>query len=281
VISAIEHPSILKPCAALERSGIRVTKIPVDGHGIVDPDDIGKAIETDTVLVSIMHANNEIGAIQPLSAVSAETRRRGVVLHTDAAQSLGKVPFNVDHLGVDLATVAGHKLHAPKGVGALYVRSGTLIDPLIRGGGHEGGQRAGTESVLLIAGLGAAAALAKSSPCHAHLKSASHHLWQKLQTAFAERVVRLGHPQHCLPNTVCVGFVGKSGAAILAGAPELAASTGSACDTGNASMSHVLTAMGIESEVGLGAVRFSVGRYTTKAEIDRAVALVQASYDQT
>jgi cysteine desulfurase len=215
-----------------------------------------------------MHAQNEVGTVQPLAEVSAICRQAGVLLHTDAAQSVGKIPTRVDELGVDLLTVAGHKLYAPKGVGALYLRKGTPFVPLLHGAGHEGGRRAGTESALLAVGLGAACELALRDPAAERIAGLRDLFWAGLRELFGERVRRNGHPEHCLPNTLHVSFLGLSGPAVLASLPEVAASTGSACHAGTVCTSPVLEAMGASAEAGAGAVRWSLGRYTTAEEIE-------------
>jgi cysteine desulfurase len=276
VISAVEHPATAKPCDFLGRLGCRVTVLPVDRHGLVDPDDVRKALSRDTVLVSIMHANNEVGTIQPIREIAEITRGRGVWLHTDAAQSLGKVAVNVRALGVDLLTVAGHKLYAPKGVGALYVRRGVELEPLIHGAGHESGRRAGTENVPYIVGLGAACEIAgKSLPAASErLRSLRDRLWEKLRAGLGDRVVLNGHPERRLPNTLNAGFLGHIGAELLARVPEVAASTGSACHEGKVTRSPVLCAMQAPLDANQGALRLTVGRYTTEDEVDRAAEVL-------
>jgi cysteine desulfurase len=275
VISAIEHPSVQNPCRYLSSLGVRTTEVRVDRHGLVDPDDIRKAIERDTVLVSVMHANNEVGTIQPITDISDVARTAGVICHTDAAQSVGKVPVDVTELGVDLLTVAGHKLYAPKGVGALFVRNGVELDSIIHGAGHERGRRAGTENVLFAVALGAASALAEKNPCEAQLRGLSEYFLEGLSAAFGERVALVGHPRKRLPNTVNVGFAGHIGADILAGMPAVAASTGSACHAGSRTMSSVLVAMGVSESLGLGTVRFSFGRSTTRSDLGRVIELLR------
>ena len=272
ITTQIEHPATLEPCRFLERLGATVTYVRVDASGLVDPDDIRMAITGDTFLISVMHANNEVGTIQPIADIAKLARERGIPVHTDAAQSVGKIPTRVDELGVDLLSVAGHKVYAPKGIGALYIRRGIAIEPLIHGAGHEGGRRAGTESALLATALGTACDIAQSwidRPDAARLRE---QFWDRLRAAFGNRVVLNGHPQQRLPNTLNVSFVGHLGADVLARIPDLAASTGSACHSGEVTLSPVLKAMGVAPEVGMGAVRFSLGRGTTLEEIEWAVA---------
>jgi cysteine desulfurase len=268
ITSAIEHPAILGPCRFLERQGCTLTVLPVDGCGRVDPDDVVRAITPQTVLITIMHANNEVGTIQPIAAVSRIAREHGILIHTDAAQSVGKIATDANALGVDLLTVAGHKVYAPKGVGALYVRRGTPLEPLVHGAGHEGGRRAGTESALLAVGLGTACDLARNLAPMQGVRSLRDRLWQRLQAVFGRRVVLNGHPDRRLPNTLNVSFVGEVGADILARLEGVAASTGSACHAGRIELSPVLKAMGVAPEAGMGAIRFSLGRGTTQDEID-------------
>lgn len=271
VTTRVEHPAIVAPCRFLERLGAEITWLPVDGTGRIDPEDLRRAITADTILISIMHANNEVGTIQPIKDCAAIAREHGIPLHTDAAQSVGKIPTRVDELGVDLLTVAGHKLYAPKGIGALYVRDGVALEPLIHGAGHEGGRRAGTESALLAAALGQACVLAGDLSDMNRTKTLRDRFWAALQGRFGNRVVINGHPEQRLPNTLNVSFVGHIGTDILARLDGVAASTGSACHAGRIELSPVLEAMGVSSEVGLGAVRFSLGRETTKNEIERVV----------
>ena len=268
VTTRIEHPAIIEPCRFLERQGGRVTYLPVDGTGRVDPDDLRRAITPHTILISIMHANNEIGTIQPIEDCARMAHEHGVLFHTDAAQSVGKVPTDVNQLGVDLLSIAGHKVYAPKGVGALFVRRGLSIEPLIHGAGHEGGRRAGTESALLAVGLGKACELAHNLAPMDRVRALRERFWQELQDRFGNRVVLNGHPTHRLPNTLNVSFVGRIGAEILERLDDIAASTGSACHSGRIEQSPVLEAMGVAPQVGMGAVRFSLGRTTTPGEID-------------
>ena len=268
ITTQIEHPAIIEPCRFLERLGARVTYLPVDGTGRVDSDDLRKAITPRTILVSIMQANNEVGTIQPISDCARLAHEHGVLFHTDSAQSVGKVPTGVNELGVDLLSIAGHKVYAPKGVGALFVRRGVSLEPLIHGAGHEGGRRAGTESALLAVGLGKACELAQDLAPMDRIRALRDHFWQSLQKKFGNRVAINGHPTHRLPNTLNVSFIGRIGSEILGLLDGVAASTGSACHSGRIELSPVLKAMSIAPEVGMGAVRFSLGRATTRDEID-------------
>ena len=284
VTTAVEHPAILEPLRFLERLGAEVTIVPVDGTGRVDPEDVRRAITPETILVSVMHANNEVGTIQPVAEIAAIAQERGVLVHTDAAQSVGKIPTRVDDLGVDLLSMAGHKAYAPKGVGALYVRRGVRLEPLIHGAGHESGRRAGTESVLLAAALGEACRLAGDLSGIGEIQRLRDRLWDGLRAALGDAVLLNGHPTERLPNTLSVSFVGRIGADVLATLGEVAASTGSACHAGSVELSPVLAAMDVTPHVGMGAIRFSLGRPTSEAEVDtlldlakEAVSLVQVA----
>jgi cysteine desulfurase len=271
VTTRIEHPAIVEPCHFLERLGARVTYLPVDGTGRIDLDDLRGAITPRTILVSIMHANNEVGVIQPIEDCARIAHEHGVLLHTDAAQSIGKVTTDVHELGVDLLSIAGHKVYAPKGVGALFVRRGVSLESLIHGAGHESGRRAGTESALLAVGLGQACELARDLAPMDRIRALRDRFWQELQEQFKDRVALNGHPAHRLPNTLNVSFVGRVGAEILARLDGVAASTGSACHAGRIELSPVLQAMAVAPEVGMGAIRFSLGRGTTADEIGLVV----------
>ncbi|HTU91718.1 MAG TPA: cysteine desulfurase family protein [Gemmataceae bacterium] len=278
VISAIEHPATVEPCQFLQRLGCRitVTVVPVDGRGLVDPDAVSKELERGARLVSIMHSNNEVGTLQPIKEIAALTREHGALMHTDAAQSLGKVPVEVNDLGVDLLTLAGHKLYAPKGVGVLYVRRGVKLEPLLHGAGHEGGRRAGTENVPYLVGLGAACAIASQGLPEStrKLRGLRDRLWERLRGGLGERIVLNGHPEKRLPNTLNANFVGHIGAELLEKVPEIAASTGSACHEGKVHQSPVLCAMGVPPEIGRGALRLTVGRFTTEEQVDRAAEML-------
>jgi len=277
ITSQIEHPSIIKPCQFLwlEASEFDVTFLPVDAYGMVDPDAVKKAIRSDTILISIMHANNEVGTIQPIAEIAEIAKEYGIVFHTDAAQSVGKIDVDVERLGVDLLTIAGHKLYAPKGIGALYIRRGTPFSPLIHGSSQEMGKRAGTENVALAVGLGKACEILKERLQRGqqrHLERLRDRLWERLNDKLD--IKRNGHPSHCIPNTLHVSFIDLEGRRLLESVPEICASTGAACHEGKATISHVLSAMGVSREVAMGAVRFSLGYMTSEEEIDRASELI-------
>ncbi len=279
ITSVIEHPATMQTCEFLKRLGCRITSVPVDRQGLVDPDAVRKSLERGTTLVSIMHSNNEVGTLQPIKEIAALTRERGVLLHTDAAQSLGKVPVDVNELGIDMLSVAGHKLYAPKGVGVLYVRHGVALEPLLHGAGHESGRRAGTENVPYLVGLGAACVIARQGLPEAttKLRQMRDRLWERLQTGLGERVVLNGHPEKRLPNTLNANFLGHIGAELLEKVPGIAASTGSACHEGKISLSPVLCAMRVPPEISRGALRLTVGRFTTEEQVDRAAELLIAA----
>jgi cysteine desulfurase len=278
VTSAVEHPGVLAACRYLERRlGFRLTVVPVDGAGRVDPDEVRRAIEPDTVLISVMHANNEVGTLQPIADIAAVARDHGITFHTDAAQAVGKLPLDVG--GVDLMALTGHKFYAPKGVGALYVRPGTRLDPLVHGGGHEHGLRAGTENVPYIVGLGAAAELAArrlAAGAHLDVRRLRDRLHAALDAAVPGLVLN-GDAEHRLPNTLNVSFPGSDGEELLARSPTVAAATGSACHSGRTEPSSVLVAMGLDAPRALGAVRLSLGYDTTVAEVDAAAAALAAA----
>ena len=278
VTSTVEHPATAQPNAYLERHGFEVTRVPVDAAGQIQAHAVRAFVRGDTALVTVMLAQNETGTLMPIPEIARLAHAQGAVMHTDAAQAVGKIATRVDDLEVDLLSIAGHKLYAPKGVGALYVRRGTKLAPLVLGAGHERGLRPGTENVPYIVGLGQACELAQRDLAaeSARQRALRDGLWQQLHAAVPG--VRLnGHPTDRLPNTLNVAFPRASGSAILAAAPEIAASTGSACHEGGETASAVLLAMGIEPSVAMGAVRLSIGRATTRTEIDAAVrALVRA-----
>jgi cysteine desulfurase len=272
ITSRIEHPAIINPCLFLMTLGADVTFVHADGDGLVDPDDIRRALRPDTALVTIMLANNETGIIQPIEEISAITSEHGVMLHTDAAQAVGKIPVDVNRLGVDFLSIAGHKLYAPKGVGALYVRRGIDIEPLLHGAGQESGRRAGTENVLLDVGLGEACRLAalrlpNETP---RISALRDRLYQGLREALPDLVL-VGHPTKRLPNTINVCLPGLNGAEVLARAWEVRASTGAACHAGTVKISPVLQAMNIPRDVAQGALRLSIGYGNTEDQIDLAI----------
>lgn len=271
ITTAIEHPAVLNPAVFLMENGWEVTFLPVDQHCLVDPDDVKTAIRKDTVLISVMHANNETGTIQPIEEISSIARNNGILFHTDAAQSVGKVETKVNTLGVDFLTVAGHKLYAPKGVGVLYIRNGIKIEPFIHGGGQEMGRRSGTENVILNVGLGAACELAEKylKDDIVRLTALRDRLHAKIIARVPEAILN-GHPENRLPNTLNLSFPGMPGDEILKGIPQLCASTGAACHDRSVAISHVLAAMNVSPEVGMGAVRLTLGRPTTVEEIDQA-----------
>ena len=282
ITSAVEHPAVLEPCHALEAEGFRVTVIPVDGTGRVDPLAVARAITPETILVTIMHANNEVGTIQSITDIAAVAKLEGVLFHTDAAQSVGKIPVSVNDLGVDFLSLAGHKLYAPKGVGALYIRSGQELPSLIHGATHEDGRRAGTENVLLIVGLGKACKLAADRLTEAenHSTVLRDRLWNGL-SASTPSCRRNGDPQRCLPNTLSVSFPNVDASTLLAEIEDqVAASAGAACHADGVDLSTVLEAMKVPVEYAMGTVRLSVGRLTTVAEIDTAVEVLSAAVDR-
>jgi cysteine desulfurase len=272
ITTQVEHPAVLNPCRFLERLGASVTYLPVDRFGQVDPDDVRSALTPRTILVSVMHANNEVGTLQPIPEIARIAHERDILFHTDAAQSIGKIPVHVDELGVDLLSLAGHKAYAPKGVGGLYVRKGVCLEPLIHGASHESGRRAGTENILLDVALGAACELAQSWLKAESIRQLRDLFWELLQRRFGKGVVLNGHPTERLPNTLNVSFVGKIGSTILSGLEGVAASTGSACHSGSVEISPVLKAMKVPPEIGVGAIRFSLGRTTTREEIEQVVS---------
>ena len=282
IISAIEHPAVVEPARYLERLGFAVTVVPCDSHGIVQPAGVAEAIRRDTRLVSIMHANNETGVIQPIGEISEICRERNVLLHTDAAQSVGKIGVSVDDLGVDLLSVAGHKLYAPKGIGALYIRRGIQLEPVLHGAGHEGGLRPGTENVAMMVGLGHAAMLAFRSTEESGQQMADlrDRLYAHLTETIGNRLTVNGADAPRLPNTLSVNFPFVSAVDLLARIPELCASTGSACHSGATSMSATLASMGLAPDTARGTVRLSVGWFTSVEEIARAAELLIGAWEE-
>ncbi len=276
VTTEIEHPAVLNPCRFLERVGAEVTYLPVDGTGMVDPEAVRDAITGRTILVSVMHANNEVGTIQPIDEVAEIAREHGVLFHTDAAQSVGKIPVNVQDLGVDLLSVAGHKVYAPKGVGALYIRDGVQIEPFMHGAGHESGRRAGTENLLLDVGLGKACEMAgQNLDAHAaHLMVTRDELCNRLQQRLGDTKVN-GHPRKRLPNTLSIAVKEVEAHVLLDSIrDQVAASAGSACHSGETKISGVLKAMNVSCEWARGTLRLSTGRMTTQDDISTAVEII-------
>ena len=275
VTSAVEHPAVLEVCHALSAEGFEVSVIPVDATGLVDLAALERAIGDRTVLVSVMHANNEVGTIQPVAEIARLARRRGALVHTDAAQSVGKIPVDAADLGVDLLTVAGHKLYAPKGVGALYIREGVRLETFMHGAGHESGRRAGTENVIGIAGLGAACEAARRDldGNRERMRKTRDRLQDGLLRA-VEGVRVNGHPEQRLPNTLSVSFSGLDAGALLAAMEGLAASAGAACHGTSVEVSRTLRAMAVPLEWARGTIRLSTGKYTTEGEVDRAVEII-------
>ncbi len=280
VTSAVEHPAVARPCERVAEDGWALTVVPVDGEGRVDPEAVARVLRPDTALVTVMHANNEVGTVQPVAEIAAVARARGVLVHTDAAQSVGKLPVDVNALGVDLLTLAGHKVYAPKGVGALYVRRGTPIAPVLLGADHERGLRPGTENVALVVALGAAARLARQRGAVAGERL--RRLRDRLHGLLSEAVPGLalnGAVDQRLPNTLHLSFPGVSGRALLVeAAAGVAASVGSACHSEGDAVSGVLAAMGLGPERARGAVRLSVGWMTTGEEVARAAGALAAAW---
>ncbi len=275
ITSTIEHPAVTEVCRYLEAHNFRVTYLPVDQDGIVDPVNLEKAISPQTILISLMHANNEVGTIQPITDVSVLAKQNGIIIHTDAAQSAGKIPACVNELGIDLLSVAGHKLYAPKGIGALFIREGIDLEKLIHGAGHEQHKRAGTENVMGIVGLGKACEIAKRDleKNMAHMKSIRDRLHQGLQEKL-EGIRLNGHEEKRLPNTLSIAFPRIEADKLLSKIGGVAASAGAACHSGHASVSPVLSAMRVPEEYAKGTIRFSTGKMTTPEEIEQAIKII-------
>jgi cysteine desulfurase len=279
ITTEIEHPSVLKTLQYLkEQFAFAITHLPVDKYGMVSPSDVKKAIRQETVLIIVMHANNEVGTIEPIEEIGKIAKEKNVTFHVDAAQSCGKIEVNVDKLNVGLLTIAGHKLYAPKGIGALYVRNGTKIDNYIHGAGQEQKRRAGTENVPYIVGLGKACEIGRRSSIQdfsQRIKTLRDRLYKNIVNGLGAENVKLnGHPEKRLPNTLNVSIKDIVGEELLQHMPEIAASTGSACHAGSTDPSAVLLAMGISKEQGLAALRLSLGRWSTREEIDEASQLI-------
>jgi cysteine desulfurase len=275
ITTAIEHPAVTNPCLFLLYQGYDITFLPVDSTGLVDPAAVKAAIRPTTVLISVMHANNETGTIQPISEIAALAREAGVLFHTDAAQSAGKIPARVRDLQVDFLSMAGHKMYAPKGIGALFVSNGLKIEPFMHGAGQESGRRAGTENVMFAVALGRACALARERMSADSERI--HRLRDRLHTLLAQDIPGLvlnGHPQARLPNTLNVSLPGIDGGALLDAVPRICASTGAACHDRSVQLSHVLAAMQVPEEIGRGAIRLTLGRKNTEEEIDAAARMI-------
>lgn len=269
ITSKIEHPAVLNPCDYLERLGYKISYLPVKENGMVDVSALEEMITDRTILVTIMHSNNETGTLQPIKDIAQICHKHNILVHTDASQSVGKVPIDVNDLDVDFLTIAGHKLYAPKGIGALYVNRKISIEPLIHGAGHELGRRAGTENVIFDVALGKACQLAQKALQNDHLQELTKYFYLSLKEIFGEKMHLNGDLNNKLPNTLNISFLGYNGNEILELlGDDIAASTGSACHSGLISISPVLKEMKVPIDIARGAVRFSLGRFTTKEDVD-------------
>jgi len=272
ITTKIEHPAVLEPCRYLERQGYAVTYLPVDQFGSVNPDELAKAITPKTVLITVMHSNNEVGTIQPIAELSRIAASRGVLFHTDSAQSVGKVRTLVEDLDVDFLTVAGHKFYAPKGIGAIYIKGGRKLGPLLHGAGHERGLRSGTENAAYIVGLGMACEIA--APILETEGLRQRRLGLRLYDGLRRSGLNVhlnGHPDKKLPNTWNISFEGFDAVSVMEALSGVAVSPGAACHGNLVEPSHVLAAMGANPALARGAIRFSLGRETTEAEIDEVI----------
>lgn len=272
ITSSVEHPAVIEVCRYLEEQGYNVTYLRVDEYGLVDPHQVEDAITPQTILITIMHANNEVGTVEPIAEVAEITHRHGVLVHSDCAQAIGKIPVRVDELNVDLLSVAGHKLYAPKGIGALYIHPGVKLEKFIHGANHEMNWRAGTENVIEIVGLGEACELINQnlSKYQEHMQK----MRDRLENGLKKRVPNIrinGHPEKRLPNTSSLSFKGLEANTILSELSQVAASAGAACHSDRVEVSSVLEAMQVPLEYAMGTIRLSVGRFTTTAEIDQAI----------
>jgi len=276
ITSQIEHPAILEVCKYLENDGFEITYLPVDEQGLVRVSDVAAAVTSRTILITIMHANNEVGTIQPIAEISGLAKKHGILVHTDAAQSLGKIPAEVDTLGVDLLSVAGHKIYAPKGIGGLYIRNGVEVAKFMHGAEQESGRRAGTENVLQIVGLGKACEIARRDLVKNgnHMQAMRDRLYEGLKEK-CEPVRLNGHPHQRLPNTLSLSFHDREANRILENIGlEIAASAGAACHSDTVEVSHVLAAMQVPMVWAKGTLRLTTGRHTTEDDIDRAVQVI-------
>ena len=277
ITSRIEHHAVINTCKWLEKQGLKVTYISVDKFGVIDLDELRKSLTDKTILISIMHANNEVGTIEPIQEIAKIARERGIYFHTDAVQTAGKVPIDVKESGIDMLSLSGHKLYGPKGIGALYVRKGVKISPLIHGGHHERNRRAGTENVPGIVGLGKACEIASKEM--ANEEKRLRELRDKLYKGLNERIddiILNGHPHRRLPGilNICVKYVEGESMLINLDLEGICVSSGSACTSGSLEPSHVLLAMGVPAEVAHGSLRFSLGRNTTQKDIDRVISVL-------
>jgi len=279
ITSSIEHPAVIEVCKSLEKEGFEISYLPVNEYGILETDELRKAIRPDTILISVMHANNETGSIQNIAELSALAHRYGILFHSDAAQSVGKIKTDVREMGVDLMSVAGHKFYAPKGIGALYIREGVKLSKIMHGANHEHNLRPGTENVLEIAGLGKAAEIAlRDFDRNYSEMNRTRNLLYSIILKEISSVKRNGHAELCLPNTLSISFPGTDAGALLSGLPEVAASAGAACHADNVEISHVLKALKVPVEFAMGTIRFSTGKNTTEEEIIRAAdAIISAA----
>ena len=281
VTTEIEHPAVTNPCLFLMYQGYEVTFLPVDRFGLVDPLAVRDAIKPTTTLVSVMHANNETGAVQPIEQIGELAQAAGVLFHVDAAQSAGKIPVDVSELQVDFLSLAGHKMYAPKGIGALFVRDELEIEPFMHGAGQESGRRAGTENVMFAVALARACALARMKmPEEAERIRNLRDRFHELLTGHIPGLVLNGHAHARLPNTLNVSLPGVNGATLLDAIPKICASTGAACHDHSVSLSHVLAAMQIPEEIGRGAIRLTLGRKNTEAEIETAAEMIVQAYNR-
>lgn len=283
ITSTIEHPAVTEVCKYLEAGGFQTSYIPVDETGLIDLAKLEKAITPRTILITVMHANNEVGTIQPIDEISKIARKHGIIVHTDAAQSVGKISTDVSELGVDLLSVAGHKIYAPKGIGALFVREGIHLEKFMHGAGHERNMRAGTENVLEIVGLGKACEIAKLDlkKTLTHIKEMRDRLYNGLKEKIKN--IRLnGHPEKRLPNTLSIGFRDIEASSLLNELiiADIAVSAGSACHAGSTTISHVLAAMNVPMEFARGTLRLSTGIMTTEGEIDRVIKVISEAVEK-
>jgi cysteine desulfurase len=277
ITTAIEHHAVLETCKFLEKRGFTVTRLPVDKYGLVNPDDVKKAITPKTILISVMHANNEIGAIQPLAEIGKITKEKSIVFHTDAVQTAGHIPIDVNKLGVDLVSMSAHKLYGPKGVGALYIRKGVKLIPFINGGGQEKGRRSGTENVPGIVGFGKAAelALGEMDAEAGRLTILRDKLIQGILSRITDTHLN-GHPVKRLPNNanISIDFIEGESMCLNLDFQGICASTGSACSSSSLEPSHVLLALGLRHEQAHGSLRFTLGKWTTEEDIERVLAVL-------